>query len=151
MQEALKNGVIAGYPIEDIRIELVFGSYHDVDSSEMAFKIAGSMAIQDACKKAIPKLMEPIMEVEVVTPDEYLGDVMGDISSRRGKIDGMSQRNEAQVIKANVPLSNMFGYVTDLRSITQGRAVFHMQFSHYHQVPTSVEAEIMEKVHGKTG
>ena len=151
MQEALKNGVIAGYPIEDIRIELVFGSYHDVDSSEMAFKIAGSMAIQDACKKAIPKLMEPIMEVEVVTPDEYLGDVMGDISSRRGKIDGMSQRNEAQVIKANVPLSNMFGYVTDLRSITQGRAVFHMQFSHYHQVPASVEAEIMEKVHGKTG
>ena len=151
MQEALKNGVIAGYPIEDIRVELVFGSYHDVDSSEMAFKIAGSMAIQDACKKASPKLMEPIMEVEVVTPDEYLGDVMGDISSRRGKIDGMSQRNEAQVIKANVPLSNMFGYVTDLRSITQGRAVFHMQFSHYHQVPASVETEIMEKVHGKTG
>ena len=150
IQEALKNGVIAGYPIEDIRIELIFGSYHDVDSSEMAFKIAGSMAIQDACKKASPKLMEPIMEVEVVTPDEYLGDVMGDISSRRGKIDGMSQRNEAQVIKANVPLSNMFGYVTDLRSITQGRAVFHMQFSHYHQVPASVETEIMEKVHGKT-
>ena len=151
MQEALKNGVIAGYPIEDIRVELIFGSYHDVDSSEMAFKIAGSMAIQDACKKASPKLMEPIMEVEVVTPDEYLGDVMGDISSRRGKIDGMSQRNEAQVIKANVSLSNMFGYVTDLRSITQGRAVFHMQFSHYHQVPASVETEIMEKVHGKTG
>ena len=151
MQEALKNGVVAGYPIEDIRIELVFGSYHDVDSSEMAFKIAGSMAIQDACKKAGPKIMEPIMEVEVVTPDEYLGDVMGDISSRRGKIDGMSQRNEAQVIKANVPLSNMFGYVTDLRSITQGRAVFHMQFSHYHQVPASVETEIMEKIHGKTG
>ena len=149
MQEAIKNGVIAGYPIEDIRIELVFGSYHDVDSSEMAFKIAGSMAIQDACKKASPKLMEPIMEVEVVTPDEYLGDVMGDISSRRGKIDGMSQRNEAQVIKANVPLSNMFGYVTDLRSITQGRAVFHMQFSHYSQVPSSVETEIMERVHGK--
>ena len=150
MQEALKNGVIAGYPIEDIRIELVFGSYHDVDSSEMAFKIAGSMAIQDACKKASPKLMEPIMEVEVVTPDEYLGDVMGDISSRRGKIDGMSQRSEAQVVRANVPLSNMFGYVTDLRSITQGRAVFHMQFSHYHQVPASVETEIMDKVHGKT-
>ena len=149
MQEALKNGVIAGYPIEDIRIELIFGSYHDVDSSEMAFKIAGSMAIQDACKKASPKLMEPIMGVEVITPDEYLGDVMGDISSRRGKIDGMSQRNEAQVIKANVPLSNMFGYVTDLRSITQGRAVFHMQFSHYHQVPSSIETEIMERVHGK--
>ena len=124
MQEALKNGVIAGYPIEDIRIELIFGSYHDVDSSEMAFKIAGSMAIQDACKKASPKLMEPIMEVEVVTPDEYLGDVMGDISSRRGKIDGMSQRNEAQVIKANVPLSNMFGYVTDLRSINSRKSSF---------------------------
>ncbi len=107
------------------------------------------MAIQDACKKASPKLMEPIMAVEIITPDEYLGDVMGDISSRRGKIDGMSQRNEAQVIKANVPLSNMFGYVTDLRSITQGRAVFHMQFSHYYQVPASVETEIMEKVHGK--
>ncbi len=149
MQEALKNGVIAGYPIEDIRVELIFGSYHDVDSSEMAFKIAGSMAIQDACKKASPKIMEPIMGVEVITPDEYLGDVMGDISSRRGKIDGMNQRNEAQVIKANVPLSNMFGYVTDLRSITQGRAVFHMQFSHYSQVPSSVETEIMERVHGK--
>ena len=151
MQEALKNGVIAGYPIEDVKIELVFGSYHDVDSSEMAFKIAGSMAIQDACKKANQKLMEHVMEVEVDTPDEYLGDVMGDISSRRGKIDGMSQRNEAQVIKATVPLSNMFGYVTDLRSITQGRAVFHMQFSHYNQVPVSVETEIMEKVHGKAG
>ena len=149
MQEALKNGVIAGYPIEDIRVELIFGSYHDVDSSEMAFKIAGSMAIQDACKKASPKLMEPIMSVEVITPDEYLGDVMGDISARRGKIDGMSQRNEAQVIKANVPLSNMFGYVTDLRSITQGRAVFHMEFAKYQQVPSSVETEILEKVHGK--
>ena len=124
MQEALKNGVIAGYPIEDIRVELIFGSYHDVDSSEMAFKIAGSMAIQDACKKASPKLMEPLMEVEVVTPDEYLGDVMGDISSRRGKIDGMSQRNEAQVIKANVPLSNMFGYVTDLRSYNTRKSSF---------------------------
>jgi elongation factor G len=149
MQEALKNGVIAGYPIEDIRVELIFGSYHDVDSSEMAFKIAGSMAIQSACKKASPKLMEPIMSVEVVTPDEYLGDVMGDISSRRGKIDGMSQRNEAQVIKANVPLSKMFGYVTDLRSVTQGRAVFHMEFAHYSIVPSSVETEIMERVHGK--
>ena len=149
MQEALKNGVVAGYPIEDIRVELIFGSYHDVDSSEMAFKIAGSMAIQEACKKASPKLMEPIMSTEVIVPDEYLGDVMGDISSRRGKIEGMAQRNDAQVIKANVPLSNMFGYVTDLRSITQGRAVFHMQFSHYQQVPASVETEILERVHGK--
>ena len=149
IQEALKNGVVAGYPIEDIRVELIYGSYHEVDSSEMAFKIAGSMAIQDACKKANPKLMEPIMKMEVIVPDKYLGDVMGDISSRRGKIDGMEQRKEAQVVKANVPLSNMFGYVTDLRSITQGRAVFHMEFGHYQQVPSSIEIEILERVHGK--
>ena len=149
IQEALKNGVVAGYPIEDIRVELIYGSYHEVDSSEMAFKIAGSIAIQDACKKANPKLMEPIMKMEVIVPDKYLGDVMGDISSRRGKIDGMEQRKEAQVVKANVPLSNMFGYVTDLRSITQGRAVFHMEFGHYQQVPSSIEIEILERVHGK--
>ena len=149
MQEALKNGVIAGYPIEDVRVELTFGSYHDVDSSEMAFKIAGSMAIQEACKKAAPKLMEPIMRVEVIVPDEYLGDVMGDLNSRRGKIEGMEQRKEAQVVASFVPLSNMFGYVTDLRSITQGRAVFHMEFAKYQQVPSSVETEILEKVHGK--
>ena len=149
MQEALRNGVIAGYPIEDVRVELIFGSYHDVDSSEMAFKIAGSMAIQEACKKAAPKLMEPIMRVEVIVPDEYLGDVMGDLNSRRGKIEGMDQRKEAQVVSSFVPLSNMFGYVTDLRSITQGRAVFHMEFAKYQQVPSSVETEILEKVHGK--
>jgi elongation factor G len=149
MKEAIKNGVIAGYPIEDIKVELVFGSYHDVDSSEMAFKIAGSMAIQDACKKASPKLMEPIMKVEVIVPDEYLGDVMGDLSSRRGKIEGMAQRNQAQVVTAHVPLSSMFGYVTDLRSITQGRAVFHMEFSKYQQVSSSIETEILERVHGK--
>ena len=149
MKEAIKNGVIAGYPIEDIRIELIFGSYHDVDSSEMAFKIAGSMAIQDACKKASPKLMEPIMKVEVIVLDEYLGDVMGDLSSRRGKIGGMEQRKEAQVVRAFVPLSAMFGYVTDLRSITQGRAVYHMEFAKYQQVPASIETEILEKLHGK--
>ena len=149
MQEALRNGVIAGYPIEDVSVELIFGSYHDVDSSEMAFKIAGSMAIQEACKKAAPKLMEPIMRVEVIVPDEYLGDVMGDLNSRRGKIEGMDQRKEAQVVSSFVPLSNMFGYVTDLRSITQGRAVFHMEFAKYQQVPSSVETEILEKVHGK--
>jgi len=149
MEEAIKNGVIAGYPIEDVRVELIDGSYHDVDSSEMAFKIAGSMAIQDACKKAKPVLMEPIMKVEVIVPDEYLGDVMGDINSRRGNVQGMDQRKDAQVINANVPLSKMFGYVTDLRSLTQGRAVFHMEFSDYKQVPASVEAEIIEKVHGK--
>ena len=149
MQEALKNGVIAGYPIEDIKVQLIFGSYHDVDSSEMAFKIAGSMAIQSACKKASPKIMEPIMIIEVTTPEEYLGDVMGDISSRRGKIEGMDKKNEVQIIRAHVPLSNMFGYVTDLRSITQGRAVFHMQFAHYSIVPQSISTEILEKVQGK--
>ena len=149
MKEALKNGVIAGYPIEDVRVELTFGSYHDVDSSEMAFKIAGSMAIQKACKQASPKLMEPIMRVEVIVPDEYLGDVMGDLNSRRGKIEGMEQRNQAQTVAAFVPLSNMFGYVTDLRSITQGRAVFHMEFAKYQQVPSSIETEILEKAKGK--
>ena len=149
IKEALKNGVVAGYPLEDIRVELIFGSYHDVDSSEIAFKIAGSMAIQDACRKANPKLIEPVMKVEVIVPDEYLGDVMGDLNSRRGKIEGMEQRKQAQVIKADVPLSNMFGYVTDLRSITQGRAVYHMEFSKYQQVPASIESEILEKVHGK--
>jgi elongation factor G len=149
MQQALKNGVVAGYPIEDVRVELIFGSYHDVDSSEMSFKIAGSMAIQAACKKASPKLMEPIMRVEVIVPDEYLGDVMGDLNSRRGKIEGLEQKNEAQTVAAFVPLSNMFGYVTDLRSITQGRAVFHMEFAKYQQVPSSIETEILERVRGK--
>ena len=150
IQEALRNGVIAGYPIEDLRVELIYGSYHEVDSSEIAFRIAGSMAIKKACKVASPVLMEPIMSVEVVTPEEYLGDVMGDINSRRGKIEGMGQRKDAQVIKGNVPLGKMFGYVTDLRSITQGRAVFHMEFSHYQQVPLNVQTEIIENVHGTT-
>ena len=149
MQEAIKNGVLAGYPIEDIRIELVYGSYHDVDSSEMAFKIAGSMAIQEACKKAGPVLMEPMMKVEVVVPEEYLGDVMGDINSRRGNIESMGQRKDAHVLNAVVPLERMFGYVTDLRSITQGRAVFHMEFSSFKKVPASVKESIIEKVHGK--
>jgi elongation factor G len=149
IQEALKNGIVAGYPMEDIRVDLVYGSAHEVDSSEIAFRIAGSLAIQTACKKAGPVLMEPIMNVEIVTPEEYLGDVMSDINSRRGKIEGMSQRKDAQVIKGGVPLSNMFGYATDLRSITQGRAVFHMEFSHYHQTPAEIEADIIERVHGK--
>jgi len=148
IQEALKNGIVAGYPIEDIRIELVFGSYHEVDSSEIAFRIAGSMAIKKACKAASPVMMEPIMSVEVVTPEEYLGDVIGDMNSRRGKIEGMGQRKDAQVVKGSVPLGKMFGYVTDLRSITQGRAVFHMEFSHYQQVPVNIQTEIMEQVHG---
>jgi elongation factor G len=149
IQDALKNGILAGYPIEDVRVELVFGSYHDVDSSEMAFKIAGSMAIQEACKKAGPVLMEPIMKVEVVVPEQYLGDVMGDINSRRGNIESMGQRKDAHVLNAIVPLTRMFGYATDLRSITQGRAVFHMEFANYKKVPKSVKEEIIEKVHGK--
>ncbi|MEE8335159.1 MAG: elongation factor G [Candidatus Neomarinimicrobiota bacterium] len=149
MQAAIKNGVLAGYPIEDVRVELVFGSYHEVDSSEMAFKIAGSMAIQEACKKAGPILMEPIMKVEVVVPEDYLGDVMGDINSRRGNIGGMAQRKEAHILNAEIPLAKMFGYATDLRSITQGRAVFHMEFSKYKQVPNSVKEDILEQIHGK--
>ena len=149
IQEAIKNGVLAGYPIEDVRVELVYGSYHDVDSSEMAFKIAGSMAIQEACKKAGPVLMEPMMKVEVVVPEEYLGDVMGDINSRRGNIDNMGQRKDAHILNAVVPLAKMFGYATDLRSITQGRAVFHMEFSNFKEVPNSVKEEIIEKIHGK--
>jgi elongation factor G len=149
IKEALKSGVLAGYPIEDIRVELVFGSYHPVDSSEIAFKIAGSMAVQEACRRAKPVLMEPVMKLEVVTPEEYMGDVIGDINSRRGKVDGMSQRKDAQVIKAMVPLNQMFGYATDLRSITQGRAIFHMEFSHYQRVPEQVGNEIIERIHGK--
>ena len=148
IEEALKNGVLAGYPIEDIIVELYDGSYHDVDSSEMAFKIAGSMAIKDGIRKAGPVLLEPLMAVEVVVMDDYLGDVMGDLTSRRGHIKGMSKRSKAQVIDAEVPLSDMFGYATDLRSLTQGRAVFTMQFSHYVPVPESVKERIMERVHG---
>ena len=147
--EAMKNGVLAGYPVEDIKIRLFDGSFHDVDSSEMAFKIAGSMAFKEAARKAKPVLLEPIMDVEVVTPDDYMGDVMGDLSSRRGKIEGMSQRNDAQVIKATVPLSEMFGYATTLRSMTQGRAIYSMQFAHYDEAPKSVSEQIIEKVKGK--
>lgn len=149
IKDALRNGVLVGYPIEDVHVELIFGSYHDVDSSEMAFKIAGSMAIQEACKKASPVLMEPIMQVEIVVPEEYLGDVMGDATSRRGQIQGMTPRKDAQVVEVFVPLANMFGYSTDLRSLTQGRAVYSMQFHHYRQVPSSVADEILEKVKGK--
>ena len=149
IREALRGGILAGYPLEDIRVELIFGSYHDVDSSEIAFRIAGSMAIKDACRKADPVLKEPIMRVEVVTPEEYLGEVMGDISSRRGKVDGMNQRKDAQTINASVPLSQMFGYATDLRSLTQGRAVFHMEFSYHQKVPHAIQENIIEQVHGR--
>lgn len=149
IEEAMKNGVLAGYPVEDIKVRLFDGSYHDVDSSEMAFKIAGSMAFKEGARKANPVLLEPIMEVEVVTPEEYMGDVMGDLSSRRGRIEGMSQRSDAQVIKAMVPLSEMFGYATTMRSMTQGRAIYTMQFSHYDEAPKSIADQIVEKVKGK--
>ncbi|MEO8446895.1 MAG: elongation factor G [bacterium] len=149
IEEAMKNGVLAGYPVEDIKVKLFDGSFHDVDSSEMAFKIAGSMAFKEGARKANPVILEPIMEVEVVTPEDYMGDVMGDLSSRRGRIEGMSQRSDAQVIKALVPLSEMFGYATTMRSMTQGRAIYSMQFSHYDEAPRSISDQIIEKVKGK--
>jgi len=145
IKEALENGVLAGYPVVDVKVSLVFGSYHDVDSSEMAFKIAGSMAFKEACRLAKPIILEPIMEVEVVTPADYLGDVIGDLSGRRGKIGGMTQRGDAQVVASEVPLSEMFGYSTTLRSMSQGRAVYTMQFDHYEQVPKAVEEQIVAK------
>ena len=146
IREALENGVLAGYPMVDVKVELVYGSYHDVDSSEMAFKIAGSMAIKEAARGAQPIILEPMMKVEVVSPDQFFGDVLGDISARRGKIGGMTQRGEAQVIGATVPLSEMFGYSTKLRSMTQGRAVYSMEFSHYEEVPKAKAEEIIAKV-----
>jgi len=148
IQEALESGILAGYPVVDIKVELIDGSYHDVDSSEMAFKVAGSMAIKDGLRRAKPQLLEPVMAVEVVTPEEFMGDVMGDLSSRRGHIDGIEPRSGGQVIRARVPLSEMFGYATDLRSRTQGRASYTMQFSAYEPVPKSVAEEIVAKVGG---
>ena len=145
IEEALKNGVVAGYPMVDIMVRLVDGSYHEVDSSEMAFKIAGSMAFKEACQKAKPRLLEPIMDVEVVVPEEYMGDIIGDLSSRRGRIGGMFQRGTARVIAASVPLAEMFGYATRMRSISQGRAVYSMQFSRYEALPNAVAEEIIAK------
>jgi len=147
--ESMKNGVLAGYPVEDMKVKLFDGSFHDVDSSEMAFKIAGSMAFKEGASKASPVILEPVMAVEVVTPEEYLGDVMGDLSSRRGKIEGLIPRKDAQVVKATVPLAEMFGYATQLRSMTQGRALYTMQFSHYDQTPKQISDQIIEKVRGK--
>jgi elongation factor G len=146
IKEALENGVVAGYPMVDVKVELTYGSYHEVDSSEIAFKIAGSMAVKEAAKRAHPVLLEPMMNVEVVVPDAYMGDVLGDLSARRGKIGGMTQRGEAQVIAATVPLSEMFGYSTKLRSMSQGRAVYSMEFAHYEEVPKSKAEEIISKV-----
>ena len=143
--EALQTGVVAGYPTIDVSVNLVFGSYHDVDSSEQAFYVAGSMAIKEACQKAAPALLEPIMYVEILTPEDYLGDVMGDLNGRRGKVINLEPRMGTQIVRAHVPLSNMFGYATVLRSNTQGRATYSMQFDHYEQVPASLVEEIVKK------
>jgi len=150
IKEALENGILAGYPMSDVKVTLYDGSYHDVDSSEMAFKIAGSMAIKEAVRRAKPVLLEPIMAVEVVVPDEYNGTVMGDLNSRRGRIEGMDLRGTTQIIKAFVPLSEMFGYATDIRSRTQGRGSFTMHFGRYEEVPGALAEEIVSKVQGKT-
>ncbi len=147
-EEAAENGVLAGFPIVDVRVACYDGSYHDVDSSEMAFKIAGSMGFKEGARKAAPALLEPIMAVEVVVPEEYMGDVIGDLNSRRGRIMGMDSRGGAQVVNAHVPLSSMFGYATDLRSSTQGRATYTMVFDHYDQVPKAISEEIIAKVNG---
>jgi elongation factor G len=146
--ESLTSGVLAGYPMVDLRVRLTFGSYHDVDSSEMAFKIAGSLAIKKATRLASPVLLEPIMSVEVVTPEDYMGDVIGDLSSRRGRIEGMDAIGNNQVIRALVPLADMFGYATDLRSRTQGRATYTMQFQSYAEVPDAIAKEIVAKATG---
>jgi elongation factor G len=151
MREALENGVKAGYPMVDVKAELVDGSYHDVDSSEMAFKIAGSMAIQEAARKANPVLLEPVMAVEVVTPEDFLGDVIGDLSRRRGKVQGQDQRGNALAVQAHVPLGEMFGYATDLRSSTQGRATYTMQFEQYEEVPSNIAEEIVQSRNGDPG
>lgn len=148
IKEALDTGVLAGYPVVDVKITLFDGSYHDVDSSEMAFKIAGSMAFKEGARKANPILLEPIMDLEVIVPEEYMGDVIGDINSRRGKIQGVRPRAGAQIITAEVPLSEMFGYATDLRSLTQGRAIFTMQFARYEEVPRNIAEQIVAKVKG---
>ncbi|HEY8467593.1 MAG TPA: elongation factor G [Solirubrobacterales bacterium] len=149
MEEALGSGVMAGYPLVDVRVELIDGSYHEVDSSEMAFKIAGSMAIQEAARRAKPVLLEPVMNVEVVTPEEFLGDVIGDLSRRRGKVQGQEQRGNALAVRAFVPLGEMFGYATDLRSSTQGRAQYTMQFERYEEVPSNIAEEIVASRSGE--
>jgi elongation factor G len=149
VREALQTGVMAGYPMVDIKVALTDGSYHDVDSSEMAFKIAASMGFKEAVRKAKPVLLEPVMDVEVVTPEEYMGAIVGDLNSRRGRIVSMEARGTSQVIRANVPLATMFGYATEMRSMTQGRATYTMQFARYEEVPTAISEEIMAKVAGK--
>jgi elongation factor G len=148
IEEALDSGIQAGFPVTDVKVELIDGSYHDVDSSEMAFKIAGSIGFKDTCKQAGPVLLEPVMNVHVVTPEQYMGDVIGDLNSRRGKISSMENRLGTQFINSTVPLAQMFGYSTDLRSRTQGRASYTMEFSQYSAVPASTAAEIIKRTMG---
>jgi elongation factor G len=148
VEEALANGVRAGYPVVDVRVTLTDGKYHDTDSSEIAFKIAGSMAFKEAARRAKPVLLEPIFAVEVVTPEDYMGDVIGDLNCRRGRVHNMEERGNAKVITAQVPLSEMFGYATDVRSMTQGRATYTMQFDKYEEVPSHIAEKVVE---GRTG
>jgi len=145
-REALENGVLAGYQLMDVKVTLIDGSFHDQDSSEVAFKIAGSMAVKEALREASPRLMEPIAKLEVVTPEDYVGSVIGDLNSRRGKVSSMDPRGNVQVIKAVVPIAEMFGYATDLRSVTQGRASFTLEVSHFEQLPEKSEREILIKL-----
>ena len=148
VEEALENGVRAGYPMVDVRVTLTDGKYHDTDSSEIAFKIAGSLAFKEAARRAKPVLLEPIFSVEVVVPEEYMGDVIGDLNRRRGRVNGMEPRGNAQVIQAHVPLSEMFGYATDVRTMSQGRATYTMQFDKYEEVPPNIAEKVVE---GRTG
>jgi len=148
LKDSLENGVIAGFPVTDLKITLYDGAYHDVDSSVMAFEIAGRAAVREGLPKADPRLLEPVMSVEVVTPEDYMGDIIGDLNSRRGNVGGMDQRGNARVVSAMVPLANMFGYVNTLRSMSQGRAQFTMTFDHYEEVPSNVADEIREKLAG---
>jgi elongation factor G len=148
VEEALESGIRAGYPMVDVRVTLVDGKYHDTDSSEIAFKIAGSLALQEAARRAKPVLLEPVFSVEVTVPEEYMGDVIGDLNRRRGRVEGMDERGNAKVIRGYVPLSEMFGYVGDLRSMTQGRATYTMQFDRYEEVPPNIAEKVVE---GRTG
>jgi elongation factor G len=149
VSEALEGGVLAGFPMSDVKVTLFDGSYHDVDSSEMAFKLAGSVGLKEAVRKAKPVLLEPIMSVEVVVPEEYMGDVIGDLNSRRGRIEGLELRGTSQIIKSMVPLAEMFGYATELRSRTQGRGSFTMHFGRYDEAPAAIAEEIISRVQGK--
>ena len=151
VEEALENGVKAGYPMVDMKVTLIDGKYHDVDSSEIAFKVAGSIAFKEAARRAKPVLLEPIFAVEVVVPEDFLGDVIGDLSRRRGRIEGQERRGNALAVSGRVPLSEMFGYATDLRSNTQGRATYTMQFECYEEVPPNIAEKIIEAAHGRTG